>query len=151
MRKGMAAWRALVKARYGFFSTLLAELCLTSGDTAAGLAEVRSALAQVASNGAVQVEPELLRLEGELLAADGTAHRGEAERSMLAALQMANERQAKSFELRAATSLARLWQASGRAEEATALLGERLGWFTEGFGTADLRRAAELMGSLSAL
>jgi predicted ATPase len=64
------------------------------------------------------------------------------------ALEIARRQQAKSWELRAATSLARLWQQRGEREAAYALLAPIYGWFTEGFDTADLQDAAALLGEL---
>jgi predicted ATPase len=63
------------------------------------------------------------------------------------ALEIAQRQQAKSWELRAATSLARLWGEQGRRAEARDLLGPVYGWFTEGFDTADLKDAKALLPS----
>jgi predicted ATPase len=63
------------------------------------------------------------------------------------ALEIAQQQQAKSWELRAATSLARLWGEQGRRAEARDLLGPVYGWFTEGFDTADLKDAKALLPS----
>jgi predicted ATPase len=76
-------------------------------------------------------------------------NRSEAERCFRDAIVLARNRDAKSYELRAATSLARLLDRQGRREEAHAALAGVYGWFTEGFDTADLRTAKELLGSLS--
>ena len=65
------------------------------------------------------------------------------------ALQVAREQQAKSLELRAATSLARLWGEEGRRAEAQELLAPVYGWFTEGFDTADLKEAKALLAELA--
>ena len=62
---------------------------------------------------------------------------------------MARRQEARSWELRAATGLARLWQSQGRVDEARDLLAEIYGWFTEGFETADLKEAQALLGELS--
>jgi predicted ATPase len=64
-------------------------------------------------------------------------------------LTVARCQQAKSWELRAATSLSRLWQQQGKWDEASALLSPIYGWFTEGFDTADLKEARELLGELA--
>ena len=68
----------------------------------------------------------------------------EVEECFRQALEVARLQQAKSFELRAAMSLSRLWQRQGRRQEARQLLAEIYGWFTEGFDTADLREARAL-------
>ena len=71
-----------------------------------------------------------------------------AEQNYLAALQVAREQQAKSWELRTATSLARLWQTQGKIQEARNLLAPIYSWFTEGFDTKDLRDAKTLLEKL---
>ena len=73
----------------------------------------------------------------------------EAEASFNQALDIARHQQAKSWELRAATSLARLWQSQGKHQEAYDLLAPVYGWFTEGFDTADLKDAKALLQKLS--
>jgi class 3 adenylate cyclase/tetratricopeptide (TPR) repeat protein len=91
---------------------------------------------------------DILRAEGEIiLRCDKTATR-EAEAHFQRALKIARSRSEKSLELRAATSLARLWQAHGRREEACRLLDGVYGWFTEGLDTADLRTAKALLADL---
>ena len=65
------------------------------------------------------------------------------------ALDIARNQQAKSFELRTATSLARLWQQQGKRQEAHDLLAPVYGWFTEGFDTADLQEAQALLATLA--
>jgi tetratricopeptide (TPR) repeat protein len=95
-------------------------------------------------------EPEVPRQRGELLLRQaGEAAGPEAEACFQQALTAARQMQAKSFELRAATSLARLWQRQGRSEEARQLLQDVYDWFTEGFDTIDLRQAKTLLDELS--
>ncbi|MBI3798434.1 MAG: hypothetical protein HY268_15910 [Deltaproteobacteria bacterium] len=72
----------------------------------------------------------------------------EAEACFLKALEIARHQQAKSLELRAVISLARLWQRQGKREEAHELLAEIYGWFTEGFDTKDLQEAKALLEEL---
>jgi len=93
-------------------------------------------------------EAELYRLKGELLLQQHADHQAEAETCFHHAIEIARNQQAKSFELRAATSLARLWQRQGKREEAQQVLGEVYGWFTEGFDTADLQEAKALLAVL---
>jgi predicted ATPase len=71
-----------------------------------------------------------------------------AEASLLKAIEVAREQEAKSWELRAATDLARLWQAQGNSEKARQLLEPVYNWFTEGFDTLDLTAARELLDIL---
>jgi predicted ATPase len=93
-------------------------------------------------------EAELYRLKGELLLTWSTDHATEAEACFRRALDVACRQQAKSWELRAAMSLARLWQRQGKRVEAYALLAPIYGWFTEGFDTADLQEAKALLEAL---
>jgi predicted ATPase len=92
-------------------------------------------------------EPDLLRIRGELLLEKGKFEA--AERSFSAALGQARATAARVWELRAATSLARLWRDQGRRAEAHDLLAPVYGWFTEGFDTADLKDARALLDELS--
>jgi predicted ATPase/DNA-binding winged helix-turn-helix (wHTH) protein len=93
---------------------------------------------------------ELLRIKGELLRLDGSALAVEAaEDHCLKALDWARRQRAASWELRAATSLARLWQQQGKIAEARELLASVYNWFTEGFDTADLKDAKSLLAELS--
>src|SRR5436190_24185681 len=94
-------------------------------------------------------EPELYRVKGELLLRQLVPDAPEAESCFRQALDSARRQEAKSLELRAATSLSRLWQQQGKRDEACALLAPIYGWFTEGFDTADLREAKALLTALS--
>jgi predicted ATPase len=93
-------------------------------------------------------EPELYRLKGALLLQQAADHHAEAERCFHHALESARSQQAKSFDLRTATSLARLWQQQGKRQEAHDLLASVYHWFTEGFDTADLIEAKVLLDEL---
>jgi len=73
----------------------------------------------------------------------------EAEACFLKAIEIVRKQQAKSLELRASTSLARLWQQQGKKKEAHILLSEVYNWFTEGFGTKDLQEAKVLLDELA--
>jgi predicted ATPase len=73
----------------------------------------------------------------------------EAEACFHKAIEIARKQQAKSWELRASTSLARLWQQQGKKEQARQLLAEIYGWFTEGFDTKDLQEAKALLEELA--
>jgi predicted ATPase len=90
---------------------------------------------------------ELHRLRGRLLAARGQHDEGEA--CFLRAIEVSRGQRAKTLELRAATSLARLWSDRGRNVEARDLLTPIYAWFTEGFETPDLREAKILLDSLA--
>ena len=93
-------------------------------------------------------EAELYRLKGTLLLQQHTDNQAESENCFHHALDIAWNQQAKSLELRAATSLARLWQQQGKRQEAHNLLAPVYGWFTEGFDTADLQEAKALLDGL---
>ena len=122
---------------------LQADAQLAIGKSEAALESVAAGVKAVEKMGGAPLEAELYRLEGEaLFAGAGTA--SEAEAAIQQAIDVAQRQNAKSWELRGATSLARLRRQQGRREEAAALLAPILGWFTEGFDTADLKAARTL-------
>jgi predicted ATPase len=92
---------------------------------------------------------EAYRLQGEFLLRQAAQGAAQAEVCFQQTLAIARRQQAKSWELRAATSLARLWQQQGKRAEARALLAPVYGWFTEGFDTADLQEAKALLNALA--
>ena len=106
------------------------------------------ALALVDTTGERWYEPELYRLKGELLLQQSSGNFTEAETCLHQAIAIAQNQQAKSSELRAATNLARLWQRQGRRQEAYNLLAPVYHWFTEGFDTLDLKDAKALLHEL---
>jgi predicted ATPase len=93
-------------------------------------------------------DAEISRLRG--LVALSRGELGESNAWLLKSLQTARQQQAKSLELRAATSLARLWRDQGKRDEARELLAPVYGWFTEGFDTLDLKEAKALLDELAA-
>jgi DNA-binding SARP family transcriptional activator/tetratricopeptide (TPR) repeat protein len=112
-----------------------------------GLSTLTEALAQVRTADERYTEAEIYRVKGDLLLAQG--HETEAETNLHEAIGVARRQQAKSWELRATTSLARLWRTQGRADEAREALAEVYGWFSEGFDTPDLKEAKALLDELS--
>ncbi|MBZ5615736.1 MAG: AAA family ATPase [Acidobacteriia bacterium] len=124
-----------------------AETLWHAGRTEEALQAVEDGLAASSRNGDNFYDAELWRLKGELLKMQDKS--AEAESCFQKAVEIAREQAAKSLELRACTSLVRLWQKQGRQTEARSLLGEIYGWFTEGFDTADLREAAALLEELA--
>jgi predicted ATPase len=127
---------------------LQADAQLAIGKPEAALASVAAGLKAVEKMGGAPLEAELYRLKGEaLLAGAGTP--SEAETAMQQAIDVARGQNAKSWELRGAMSLARLRRQQGRPQEAAALLAPILGWFTEGFDTADLKEAKALLDDLT--
>jgi predicted ATPase len=126
---------------------LQADAQLAIGKPEAALVSVAAGLKAVEKMGGAPLEAELYRLRGEaLLAGPGTV--SEAETAIAKAIDVARRQNAKSWELRAAMSLARLRRQQGRPQEAAALLAPILGWFTEGFDTADLKAARTLLDDL---
>jgi predicted ATPase len=114
-----------------------------------GLAVLTEALALVHSTQERWWEAELHRLKGELLLQQFPDNAAEAESYFHQAISIAQNQSAKSWELRAATSLAKLWQRQGKRQEAYDLLAPVYSWFTEGFDTADLIDAKALLDELA--
>jgi class 3 adenylate cyclase/predicted ATPase len=174
IRRGLAAYRATgAELLCPYFLALLAEAYGSIGQDEEGLRVLAEALPMVHHNGVRFYEAELHRLKGELLwqqavgtggtlastktsmgilADVGATRRSlgltEAETCLHQALDVARHQQARSLELRAAVSLARLWQQQGKQAEARQLLAEVYGWFTEGFETVDLQEAKALLEEL---
>jgi len=139
MARGMAAWRATGAALgQSHQLALLAEAYSTAGLTAEGLRAVAEALAWVDTTGECYYVAEVHRIQGELLLRQAVPDAAQAEACFQQALAVARRQQARAWELRAAMSLARLWQQQGKRGEAWAVLAPIYGWFTEGFDTADL-------------
>jgi len=145
LREGLAGRLGATRSRpYGLAG--LAEALAGQGEYTAALAAARDGLESEESTGQRRWGAELHRLEG--IALFGLNRLEEAEIAFHEALRVARNQQAKSYELRAATSLARLWGEQGRRAEARELLAPVYGWFTEGFNTADLKDAAKLLAEL---
>jgi class 3 adenylate cyclase/predicted ATPase len=151
VRQGFDGWRATsAGVAWPWFLALLAEACGKAGQLDEGLHALEEALSAVQNNEEGHYEAEVYRLKGELLLQQSAAYQGVAEEHFHNALTVARRQQAKSWELRAALSLSRLWQQQGKRQEAHDLLAPIHSWFTEGFATADLRDAKMLLGELSA-
>jgi class 3 adenylate cyclase/tetratricopeptide (TPR) repeat protein len=127
--------------------TLQADAQLATGKPEAALTSVAAGLKAVEKMGGAPLEAELHRLKGEALFA-GAGTPSEAETATQQAIDVARRQNAKSWELRAAMSLARLRRQQDRPQEAVALLAPILAWFTEGFDTADLKAARTLLADL---
>jgi predicted ATPase len=132
-----------------YYLALLVEAYGTQGEPEEGLAVLVEGLTLAETTGERWYKPELYRLKGILLLQQHSDHQAEAERCFQHALDIARDQQAKSFELRAATSLARLWQQQGKRDKARQVLAEVYHWFTEGFDTADLQEAKALLDVLA--
>jgi predicted ATPase len=156
--EGIAQIRQGVSARHATGASLcrtshfalLAEVYGKAGQVEEGLRIVAEGLAMVDTTGERVYEAELYRLKGELLLQRAPSDAPQAERCFRKALAIARRRQAKSWELRAAVSLSRLWQRQGRFATAYTGLAEVYNGFTEGLDTADLRAAKALLDAATA-
>ena len=137
-----AHWRAYSLA-------LLAETCGKVGNITEGLTVLAEALTVVEETGIRIYEPEMHRLKGEFLLALDPEKAADAEACFRQAVAIARRHQAKSLELRATMSLARLWQQQGRGNEAHAALAAVYGTYTEGLTTPDLVDATAQLNSLA--
>jgi predicted ATPase len=162
VHEGIAQMREAMTAiqSSGAWCYLSETLCsLAKAQAEAGLPEeslttLAQALAFVKETDQRHSEAELLRLRAELLLAQGRdaeveARLQESDHSFQRAIEVARRQQARSWELRATTGLARLWQEQGKQHQARQALAEIYGWFTEGFDTTDLREAKALLNQLS--
>jgi predicted ATPase len=168
IRQGLAVYRATgAEVNQSYFLALLTEAYGVAGQTEEGLTVLAEALTLVGGTGDRMWEAELYRLKGQLtlqqFQVSGSKFQvtnpqsptpnshaeAEAEACFLKALDIARRQQAKSLELRAAMSLARLGHQQGKTEQARHLLAEVYNWFTEGFDTKDLQEAKVLLEELS--
>ena len=130
------------------YLVMLAEAYKRAGQLDDGLATIEEGLALMEKTSQRYFDAELHRLKGEfLLAKDG--EEAEIETLFERAIDVATRQKAKSLELRATMSLARLWQKQGKKEEARKRLAKIYDWFTEGFDTQDLKDAKALLEELS--
>ena len=150
VRQGIAARRATGAANIvPYLCTVLAEGADHLGHPADGLQALDEAHTLVEQQEERWWEAEISRLRGVLLLRQPGTPPAEAEAWLQRALDVACRQEAKSLELRAAMSLARLWQQQGKRTEARELLAPIYGWFTEGFDTADLQEAKALLEALT--
>jgi predicted ATPase len=174
MCQGLDIWRATGAAlQWPLRLALLAEAHGKEGQAEEGLNMLAEALTLVDKTGERVWEAELYRIKGELtlqqFKIQGSRFKveessefgvpstqpltpstqAEAEECFLKAIEVAQKQQAKSWELRASTSLARLWQHQGKRAEAHKLLSDVYNWFTEGFDTKDLQEAKALLDELT--
>jgi predicted ATPase len=136
--------------RYSTFLGELAQALGSSGEIARALATINKALDQSQNHEEGWCIAELLRIKGEILLKDtGVNAATLAEEHFHHSLDRACQQEALSWELRTAMSLARLWRSQGRHSNARDLLASVYGRFTEGFGTADLLAAQQLLNELA--
>jgi predicted ATPase len=127
---------------------LLAEVCMGTGRLDDGLSALTEALAAADEHENRSYEAETHRLKGELLLKQDDFNAAEAQNCFQRAIEIARRQSAKSWELRATMSLARLLAKQGCRDEARTMLAEIYGWFTGGFDTADLMDAKALLDEL---
>jgi predicted ATPase len=150
IRQGIAAVRATGAAVFiPYLCTLLADVAAHLGHLEDGVQALAEAHTLVEQHEERWWEAEICRLRGVLLLRQLGTPQEQAETWMRRALDVARRQQAKSLELRAATSLARLWQSQDKRQDAYDLLAPVYNWFTEGFDTADLQEAKRVLGDLS--
>jgi class 3 adenylate cyclase/tetratricopeptide (TPR) repeat protein len=150
IRKGIEeARRSNLGYMRGFMLGWLATVQAATGDADGALSTIDEAMNHINDTAGRAWEAELLRLRGDMLLAARPDAVQDAELSYRDAIAVANRQRARSLELRAATSLARLLRGQGKADEARGLLAPIYGWFTEGLDTADPREAKALLDELS--
>jgi adenylate cyclase len=154
MQQGMRAARSKQESKQEMLQQYLyanlAEAYGQCGQAEDGLTLLEDAFAHSRTGGPRITESRLYRVQGDLwLAHAAEQYQAEAERCFDRALAVARQQQAKSLELRAALSLARLWQCQGKRTDAYQMLAEVYNWFTEGFATANLQEARQLLRQLS--
>ncbi len=141
LREAIDRFRAAgARLRLPYYFSLLARAHAQLGEFEQGLAVIEGALVESLQNHERWWDPELHRLRGELMFGQGTAA-PEVEAAFQRALETSRAEGAKSLELRAATSLARLWRSQGRSAAARDLLAPVCGWFSADLDTPDLRAA----------
>jgi predicted ATPase/DNA-binding winged helix-turn-helix (wHTH) protein len=142
----------VLKAGYNIllhvFASELAEGLATAGQFDEALAAIDDAIAQVGGTGESFHMPEMLRIKGSILRHLNRLNSSEAEHYLLQSLDCARKQSALGWELRTATSLARIWAENGRTAEALALLAPVYARITEGFASADLKEAKHLLDDL---
>jgi len=154
LRRGLVAYEATGARLWRAQSLgLLAQTLAKAGRHDEAMDTAVDALNLVQQTGEKGALPDLLRIEGDLMFARATADGSQvpmlAEKSLMRALSMARARQARSWELRAATSLARLYRAQGKPAEAVGLVKPVVDWFTEGHDTGDVRAAQDFLSEVS--
>jgi predicted ATPase len=149
MRQALTDYRATGAALVlPYFLSLLAEGYGTLGWVDDGLHALQEGFEVIERTGECWWRAEVYRLQGALLLQQTTPDVAQAEGCLHQAIDTARSQHAKSLELRASVSLARLWQAQGKRQEAFDLLAPVYGWFTEEFDTADLKDAKALLETL---
>ncbi len=132
-----------------YYTSLFARACQEAGRAEEGLKALDDAQAGIEARGECWWEAEIQRLRGDILLSQSAENAGDAETCFEQALNISRKQEAKSLELRAAMSLARLRQQQGKGNDARESLRDCYAWFTEGFDTADLCEAKALLNELA--
>ena len=149
-RSGLASWGGLADRAFKPYRIALLARCLArSGRPDEALAQIEDALLRAERTDDKGQLAELWRIKGEVLLASERPDAAGAEACFLEAIRVADGQAAKGWELRAATSIARLWQAQGKPGPVRDVLAPIYGWFTEGFETPDLTDARTLLDELT--
>ena len=127
----------------------MARACGELGQFDEAWSHIGEAITAVETTKETWYEAEVHRIAGEIALMSPERDAAKAEACFERALAVAREQQAKSWELRAAMSMARLWRDQGKRDEARELLAPVYGWFTEGFDTLDLKQAKALLDELA--
>jgi predicted ATPase len=146
-RAAFASGTLRLVAWHAFGLSVFAEALIRQGAAHEAGSPLSEAFARIEATGERVWEAELHRINAKVLLGENRIE--EAYASLRQALAVARQQQAKSLELRAAADLARLWGEQGRRAQALELLAPVYGWFTEGFGTADLKEAKALLDELA--
>ena len=151
LSSGIAAWR-LTGANIWtpFFVSRLAHAYAELGDFQEASRCIEEAIEAVKTTKERWCEADISRIAGEIALTSPERDAVKAEEYFERALLVARQQQAKSWELRASVSLARLWRSQGQVQQAHELLAPVCGWFTEGFDTLDLKEAKALLDELHA-
>jgi predicted ATPase len=152
IQEGLANTRAIgwEEIARPYWLSLLAEACGETGRLDEGLSALTEALDIADEHEIRYYEAEMHRIKGELLLKQDASNAAEAQNCFECAVELARRQSAKSLELRATMSLARLLANQGRRDEARTMLTGIYNWFTEGFDTADLKEAKTLLDELGA-
>jgi predicted ATPase len=146
----LGAWRSMGASAVPRFLAHLAEAYTELGQFDDGWRYIGEALTAIEAIKERWFEAEVNRIAGEVVRRSPECDAAKAETYFQCALAVARQQQAKSWELRAAMSIARLWHDQGKRNEARDLLAPVYGWFTEGFDTLDLKGAKKLLDELAA-
>jgi predicted ATPase len=147
----LRAWRATGATVYRpWFLSNLARAYANVGQFDEAWRSILEAIAAIEATNERWCEAEVIRIAGEIALISADRDASKAEEYFNRALGVALQQQAKSWELRAAMSMARLWRSQGKPQQARELLLPVYGWFTEGFDTLDLKEAKALLEELAA-